>query len=221
MDFDTARALRGATGRAKSDVANKLVSMFLHEVSRRVCAAGGLSVSNADYLAAVIEAFAHRCLYCSRDLEHDRAAVEHLDGMNRFRVGLHIPGNVAMACRKCNSEKRRDDQTPQLSLAASGWESFLSHDGTRCGSACKTCDYWASVWPDYSMKNQMLRGAAMRIQTFRIPYRRFTTWSEVARPAIQTRIEVLYRACQNFASTEIEKLTAELDFNFDGLAVSN
>lgn len=221
MDFDTARALRGATGRAKSDVANKLVSMFLHEVSRRVCEAGGLFVSNADYSTAVIEAFAHRCLYCNRNLEFDRAAVEHLDGMNRFRVGLHVPGNVAVACRRCNSEKRRDDQKPQLSLSESGWESFLSHDGTRCDPSCKTCGYWTSVWPDHSMKIQMLRDAVTRVQTFRIPYRRFIAWSEITRPAIQTRVEGLYRACQHFASTEIAKLTAELDFDFGCLAASN
>lgn len=120
MSFDSSQALKKATGRAKSDVANKLVSMFLHEVSRRACEAGGESVSNSDYRAAVVNAFGHCCLYCNRELEHDRAAVEHLDGMNRFRVGLHVPGNVAVACRRCNSEKRRDDQKPVLHLAPNG-----------------------------------------------------------------------------------------------------
>ena len=46
MSFNVAAALRKSTGRAKSDVANKLVSMFLHEVSRKACAAGGMNVSD-------------------------------------------------------------------------------------------------------------------------------------------------------------------------------
>lgn len=219
MSFDSAKALRSATGRAKSDVANKLVSMFLHEVSRRACLAGGMTVSNPDYLRAVVDVFGHRCLYCGRDLEHDRSAVEHLDGMNRFRVGLHVPGNVAVSCRKCNSEKRRDDQKPRLSLAESGWESFLSHDGCGCILNCKTCNYWAAVWPDTSLRNQSLRQAADRIREFRNSFIRFVQWSEQARPAIQNRVEGLYRSCQDFATSEIDKLTSELNFDFTSLKV--
>lgn len=156
MTFDSSQALRKATGRAKSDVANKLVSMFLHEVSRRACEVGGSSVSSPDYLESVLTSFGHRCMYCERDLEHDRAAVEHLDGMNRFRVGLHVPGNVAVACRRCNSEKRRDDQKLVLHLAPTGWASFLSHDTSRCDVGCKTCNYWTSLWPDLSQRKEML-----------------------------------------------------------------
>lgn len=111
--------------------------MFLHEVSRRACAAGGLSVSDSAYQDSVIRTFGHVCLYCDRNLEHDRAAVEHLNGMNRFQVGLHVPGNVALSCRRCNNEKRRDDLNPVLSPNSSGWESFLHHDGTTCAEICK------------------------------------------------------------------------------------
>ena len=217
MSFDSSQALRKATGRAKSDVANKLVSMFLHEVSRRVCEAGGSSVSNSDYLALVVDAFGHRCLYCNRDLEHDRAAVEHLDGMNRFRVGLHVPGNVAVACRRCNSEKRRDDQKPLLILAPNGWGSFLAHDGTRCQVGCKTCSYWTSVWPDESQRRESLLHSQVRIHKFRQPFVKYITWSDHARGAIQSRVESLYRACQTFATNEIEKLTSQLNFDFTAL----
>ena len=49
MSFDTSAYLRRATGRAKSDVANKLVSMFLHDVSRRLCASLELKVSDPRY----------------------------------------------------------------------------------------------------------------------------------------------------------------------------
>lgn len=214
MTFDSGKALRKATGRAKSDVANKLVSMFLHEISRRACEAGGMSVSSPDYLDSVIKAFGHRCLYCHRELEHDRAAVEHLDGMNRFRIGLHVPGNVAVACRRCNSEKRRDDQKPVLRLASNGWDSFLSHDASRCEANCKTCSYWASVWPDASRRHELLQQARSNIEDFRRPFSKYITWSDHAKAAIQTRVENLYRSCQVFATEEIEKLTSELDFNF-------
>jgi len=220
MDFDSAKALKKATGRAKSDVANKLVSMFLHEVSRRACAAGGMTVSDLRYRDDVLKSFGHSCLYCGRDLEHDRASVEHLDGMNRFRAGLHVPGNVAMSCRRCNNEKRRDDQKAKLSLAKSGWESFLSHDGSRCEAECKTCSYWASLWPDDTLRIQMLVQAAERIRQFQLPYNLFTAWSANVQPSIQNKVEVLYRACQDFAKNEIEKLTSELDFDFTSLSNS-
>jgi hypothetical protein len=218
MSFDSAKALQRATGRAKSDVANKLVSMLLHEISRKACTAGGMTVPDLRYRESVLRKFGHRCLYCGRDLEHDRSSVEHLDGMNRFRVGLHVPGNVAMSCRRCNNEKRRDDQSPTLTLAPSGWESFLSHDGTRCNPGCKSCGYWAAVWLDSSQRRLALTEAQERIRLFRAPYIRFIAWSANSRPAIQQKVEALYRACQDFATTEIEKLTSGLQFDFTGLS---
>lgn len=217
MSFDSAKALKAATGRAKSDVANKLVSMFLHEISRRVCLAGGVQVSSPEYLSAVVAVFGHRCVYCNRDLEHDRAAVEHLDGMNRFRVGLHVPGNVAVSCRRCNNEKRRDDQKQTLTLASTGWESFLAHDGAGCTDGCKTCAYWALVWNDESLKRDSLRQSLERIHQFRKSFTRFIRWSEQTRPAIQHKVEALYRTCQDFATSEIDKLTSELNFDFSDL----
>ncbi len=138
MGFDTAKYLSQATGRAKSDVANKMVSMFLHSISQRIAAEVKLRVTDPSYVNSVADAFGDRCVYCRLNLETNRAAIEHLDGMNRFRAGLHIPGNVAVACVTCNREKRRDDQRKDLVLAETGWESFLSHDGTRCPGACKT-----------------------------------------------------------------------------------
>ena len=125
MNFDTAKYLGRATARAKSDVANKMVSMFLHEISRRITSNEGLRVTDQAYVNAVTETFGANCTYCQGPLELNRSAVEHLDGMNRFRAGLHIPGNVTVACVTCNREKRRDDQLKTLRLAESGWESFV------------------------------------------------------------------------------------------------
>lgn len=114
MSFDVAVALRKSTGRAKSDVANKLVSMFLHDVSRKACVAGGMSVTAPRYAESVLASFGRSCMYCSGELERDRASVEHMNGMNRVSVGLHVPGNVAMACKRCNNAKRQDDQLQPL-----------------------------------------------------------------------------------------------------------
>jgi hypothetical protein len=214
MKFDSANSLKKATGRAKSDVANKLVSMFLHDVSRKVCGAGSMAVADLAYRESVLDAFGHCCLYCGRDLEHDRASVEHLEGMNRFRVGLHIPGNVAMSCRRCNSEKRRDDQNAKLSLAGTGWESFLSHNGTKCSEGCKTCHYWETVWKDETLMVRSLSASRAKILLFQKPYKRFIFWSENTKPLIQKKVEALYRACQHFATNEIDKLTSDINFDF-------
>ena len=127
---DPISKLRTATRRAKSDVANKLVSMCLHEMSRRISQDWTVKVDGEEYEKLVRDRFNSQCPYCSCDLTISESVIEHLDGMNRYRAGLHVPGNVLVACRRCNSEKRRDDSLRVLSLAGSGWESFLSHDGT-------------------------------------------------------------------------------------------
>lgn len=106
---DATSQLRSATRRAKSDVANKLVSMFLHELSRRISQDWPMKVDSDEYAKLVRAQFNNHCPYCSRDLAETTPVVEHLDGMNRYRAGLHVSGNVLVACRDCNSEKRRDD----------------------------------------------------------------------------------------------------------------
>ena len=203
MSFDTTRYLAKATGRAKSDVANKLVSMFLHELSRKLNVLVGVSVTDSAYTAAVEKTFGARCAYCERDLEHDRAAVEHLDGMNRYRVGLHIAGNVIVSCKRCNSEKRRDDSVKVLRLAATGWESFLAHDGSRCGAECKTCHYWRAVWPDEAERRSNLLAKGEKIRNFRSSFSASIELCERARTEFPPLLERLYRDCQNFAATEI------------------
>ncbi len=62
MSFDTSSYLRRATFRAKSDVANKLVSMFLHELSRRLMSKTGLSVNDISYVMRVTDTFWERVL---------------------------------------------------------------------------------------------------------------------------------------------------------------
>lgn len=209
MSFPVSAYLRTATSRAKSDVANKLVSMFLHDLSRKICASLGLSVTDAQYAEAVEAAFGSNCCYCYQPLETDRTSVEHLEGMNRFRLGLHIPGNVILACKRCNGEKRRDDQLDQLALGEWGWESFLAHDSTRCGAACNTCRYWKTVWPDPTKRAEGMKNARQKIATFRSQYPASLQWSRGAQASLRQTVDSLYRGCQEFARSQIRKTVDE------------
>lgn len=167
--------MRSATRRrrAKSDVANKLISMFLHELSRTISQNWPVKVDGEGYEKLVRERFNNLCPYCSRDLTGTESVVEHLDGMNRYRAGLHVPGNVLVACRRCNSEKRRDDALRILSLAESGWESFLSHDGTRCTASCRTCRYWEGIWESQTERKVRLGENLERVRSFRSAFPEF------------------------------------------------
>jgi hypothetical protein len=208
---DPSSQLRTATRRAKSDVANKLVSMFLHELSRRISQKWQIRVDSEEYAELVRRLFNNRCPYCSGDLAGTVSVIEHLDGMNRYRAGLHVPGNVLVACRKCNSEKRRDDSQKALSLATTGWESFLSHDGTRCAASCVTCGYWNSVWGNETVRSARLIENLERIRSFR---RRFSEFESIL-PALGLTLPVLltklYADCQVFAETEIKSLLERFD----------
>jgi hypothetical protein len=216
MSFSVASALRKSTGRAKSDVANKLVSMFLHEMSRKACLAIGLSVSDSRYADSVVRAFGGDCLYCGVALTPSVVpVVEHLNGMNRFSVGLHVPGNVAIACKSCNNKKRDDDQ--KLPLSENGWESFLLHDGSSCPQKCRTCEYWRGFLPEADLRMETLSSRRMKIIEFQKPYTDFLEWSSLVRGTLREKIEVLYRDCQRFATQEIEKLAEDVDMESNRL----
>ncbi len=209
MSFDVSKHLGGASMRAKSDVANKLVGMFLHEVSRKISAKIGLGVRDARYAQSVSETFGTGCLYCGRTLELDRAAVEHLDGMNRFRAGLHVPGNVALSCVRCNREKRRDDQAIVLHLAQTGWESFLSHDGTRCQPKCMNCAYWRATWPNEVERGEKLLASRQKIFEFRKSHGEGIRLNEILRSHLVAHLDAVYRDCQTFATESIQRRTEE------------
>jgi hypothetical protein len=210
---DPISKLRTATRRAKSDVANKLVSMCLHEMSRRISQNWKVRVDSEEYEKLVREWFHDRCPYCACDLTIAESVIEHPDGMNRYRAGLHVPGNVLVACKKCNSEKRRDDSLKILSLAASGWECFLSHDSSRCIPSCLTCKYWASIWAYETERRLRLSENLDKIRSFRAI---FSEFQEIlpslmeSQPALLTK---LYVDCQVFAETEIKSLLEKFDPN--------
>jgi hypothetical protein len=208
---DPTAQLLSATRRAKSDVANKLISMFLHELSRRISENWPTKVDGEEYGELVRRWFDNRCPYCSRNLADTVSVIEHLDGMNRYRAGLHVPGNVLVACRKCNNEKRRDDSLKDLLLAKSGWECFLSHDGSHCVASCLTCQYWISIWEDESERKLRLSENLMRISSFRSEFREF---EKVLAPLMETLpalLTKLYADCQTFAEAEIKSLLERFD----------
>ena len=203
---DPASQLRSATRRAKSDVANKLVSMFLHELSRKISQKWTIKVDGEEYEELVRRLFNNRCPYCSCDLGGAVSVIEHLDGMNRYRAGLHVPGNVLVACRRCNGEKRRDDSSKVLTIAKSGWESFLSHDGTRCAQPCPTCQYWRTVWENDKERRLRLNANLEKVRSFRHEFPEFEKVLPSLTNTLPALLTKLYADCQTFAETEITSL---------------
>jgi hypothetical protein len=189
--------------------------MFLHELSRRISENWQIKVDGEEYEQLVRKWFNNRCPYCSRDLVDTISVIEHLDGMNRYRAGLHAPGNVLVACRKCNSEKRRDDSLKVLSLARSGWESFLSHDGTRCDASCLTCQYWQSIWKDEIERRRRLGENLERVRSFRRSFSEFEKVLPSLTETLPALLTKLYSDCQTFAETEIKSLMKSLELILD------
>jgi hypothetical protein len=208
---DPGSQLRSATRRAKSDVANKLISMFLHALSRRLSANWRVRIDSEEYGRVVRQRFNHQCPYCLRDLADSESVIEHLDGMNRYRAGLHVTGNVLLACRRCNGEKRRDDSLRILSLAESGWASFLSHDGSRCTPSCATCRYWKSIWNDDAERKMRLSENLQRIRSFRAEFQEFGKILPVLQETLPGLLTKLYSDCQTFAENEIKSLLERFD----------
>jgi hypothetical protein len=180
--------------------------MFLHELSRTISQNWTYRVDSEKYAEVVREWFQNRCPYCLRDLTVNDAVIEHLDGMNRLRAGLHVPGNVLVACKRCNSEKRRDDSLVVLLLAPTGWESFLSHDGARCASSCLTCRYWRGVWGDEGQRRERMAENLHRIRSFRKTFEEFQAVIPSLVATMPALLAKLYSDCQAFAETEIKSL---------------
>src|SRR5580700_11091212 len=185
--------------------------MCLHEMSRRISQDWAVRVDGEEYEKLVRERFNNQCPYCSCDLTISESVIEHLDGMNRYRAGLHVPGNVLVACRRCNGEKRRDDSLKTLSLAESGWASFLSHDGSRCAPICLTCRYWKSVWDDDAERKTRLGENLQRIRSFRNEFSEFGQILPALNETLPGLLTKLYSDCQSFAEMEIKSLLERFD----------
>jgi len=184
--------------------------MFLHELSRTISEGWPIKVGSEEYGEQVRRSFNNQCPYCSRDLMKGDSIIEHLDGMNRYRAGLHAPGNVLVACKKCNNEKRRDDSLRDILLAKTGWESFLSHDGTRCAESCRTCLYWASIWPDEKDRRRRLTENLQKVRLFRRAFPEFERALPGLAESVPGLLMKLYSDCQDFAEKEIKFLLESL-----------
>jgi 5-methylcytosine-specific restriction endonuclease McrA len=204
---DALKPLTRRNRRQKSDVAQKLVSMCLHELSAAlVLERPDLRVETASYIEAVRAVFGGSCAFCARPLGTD-THVEHLDAMNRLRAGLHVAGNVVLACKPCNNAKRNDDQRCTAGKGRSGWDSFLLHDGSHCPPGCPTCKYWASVTPSSEDRGQFLASRLELIRSFRARYDaddRLRCSGQFAE-----RLEAIYREWQVKAAEEAMKFAAE------------
>ena len=120
---DSISKLRSATRRAKSDVANKLISMCLHEMSRRISQGWQIKVDGEEYERLVRERFGNRCPYCSCELTEPNSLIEHLDGMNRYRAGL--------TCRATSWSRARDATAKSAGTTHWKFSRLLSQDGNR------------------------------------------------------------------------------------------
>jgi hypothetical protein len=170
-----------------------------------------MKVDGKEYGNLVRERFGNQCPYCSHDLTDSDSVIEHLDGMNRLRAGLHVPGNVLVACKRCNNEKRRDDSLKILSLARSGWESFLSHNGTRCAMPCRTCLYWETIWADGTERALRLGDNLERVRSFRAAFSEFQQALPSLMETQPALLKKLYTDCQTFAEREINFLLTDFD----------
>ncbi len=177
---DPTAQLRSATRRAKSDVANKLVSMFLHELSRRVSENWPIKVDGEEYEEIVRRWFNNLCPYCSRNLADTVSVI------------------------------RRDDSLKVLSLARSGWESFLSHEGTNCAASCLTCQYWKSIWEGETERRMRLSENLQRVRSFRRAFPEFEQILPSLTETLPALLTKLYSDCQTFAETEINSLLKSL-----------
>jgi hypothetical protein len=115
-------------------------------------------------------------------------------------------GNVLIACKRCNSEKRRDDSIKALSLARFGWESFLSHDGVHCAAGCHTCQYWKIIWEDETERRRRLKESLRRVRLFRHEFSEFEQILPSLMETLPGLLAKLYSDCQAFAETEIKSL---------------
>jgi hypothetical protein len=70
------------------------------------------------------------------------------------------------------------------------------------------------------LRRESLAAARERVVRLQMPYRQFIRWSADARGALREKIEALYRDCQQFATTEIAKLAAQVELDFGGRTAS-
>ena len=93
--------------RARSDIANTALRIFLQELGVAYDEQRGLSpYDGKKHFLKVRAYFDERCCYCGDELVALRVAQDHLTPMNKASLGLHAWGNVVPACQDCNAKKQ-------------------------------------------------------------------------------------------------------------------
>ena len=66
-----------------------------------------------------------RCVYCAAPLDHDVATLDHVHPV--ARGGSHVPGNLVVACARCN--RLKGDMLPQEFFFRHPWAgaNFIHH----------------------------------------------------------------------------------------------
>jgi hypothetical protein len=97
--------------RAKADIANTALRIFLQEMGAAYDVERGLSPYKGDKgdVAKIKAFFLGRCCYCDIELGPGVVAQDHLIPMNKTGLGLHAWGNVVPACGPCNAKKQGGD----------------------------------------------------------------------------------------------------------------
>jgi 5-methylcytosine-specific restriction endonuclease McrA len=94
--------------KARSDIANTAVRIFLQDFGSEYDEARGLEpYKKSAHLATIAEFFGDECCYCGKAFEAGNAPVQdHLVPLNKTGLGLHAWGNIVPSCRDCNSFKQ-------------------------------------------------------------------------------------------------------------------
>lgn len=96
--------------RARADLANTAVRIFLQEVGKVYDQERGLTPYRKADFQDTIGFFGNRCCYCDIEFTDTAAAYQdHLIPINRTDLGLHAWGNIVPACRDCNAKKQGAD----------------------------------------------------------------------------------------------------------------
>ena len=64
---------------------------------------------------------------------------------------------------------------------------------------CKTCSYWAALYPNQKDRTRRLNDSNARIKAFRAGFPEAIIWSEKVRQDVGPKMESLYKNCQKFA----------------------
>jgi len=100
-----------------------------------------------------------------------------------------------VACKQCNSEKRRDDSLKVLSLAGTGWSPSCPMTAPDA-IAMLTCVYWKSLWEAEEERKVRLSENLGKVRSFRLGFSEFEKVLPALATALPPLLTKLYSDCQ-------------------------